>query len=79
MVTLLHKAAHVWNADGMQALLALGADVSVEDQLGRQPLYWAVLGKYFQDNRYRQEAISIYLVDGLKEPEVSRLANLLAR
>ncbi len=53
MVTLLHKAAHVWNADGMQALLALGADVSAEDQSGRQPLHWAVLGKYFQDNRYR--------------------------
>jgi ankyrin repeat protein len=44
-VTPLDRAAHNWNAAGVQALLDLGADSDATDGYGRQPLHWAAIGR----------------------------------
>jgi ankyrin repeat protein len=43
--TPLHRGAHHWNADGVRALLELGAGPDATDEYGRQPLHWAAIGR----------------------------------
>jgi ankyrin repeat protein len=43
--TPLHRAARDWNEAGVEALLDLGADPDMVDELGRQPLHWAAIGR----------------------------------
>lgn len=44
-VTPLHRAAHHWNADGVQALLEPGANPDATEGNGRQPLRWKTIWK----------------------------------
>ncbi|KAK3299526.1 ankyrin repeat-containing domain protein, partial [Chaetomium fimeti] len=45
-LTPLHTAAYNSNAAAVQTLLDLGADPDATDEYGRQPLHWAVIGRF---------------------------------
>ncbi|KAH8889202.1 ankyrin [Thozetella sp. PMI_491] len=78
MCTPLHEAAYAWNAAGLQALLALGADPTVEDNRGRTSLHWATMGRYLLNDRPIFELLADGMVEILAEPEASKLAAMLA-
>ncbi|KAH8885932.1 ankyrin, partial [Thozetella sp. PMI_491] len=86
MVTPLHKAAHAWNADGVEALLDLGANPTAADQCGRLPLHWAAMGRYLLDDYYSDGQLSndsygrfsVAWVDGMARPETLARLTMLA-